>query len=59
MILIIEESDIKNNKEAQEYNIGSETKIIFLCKMIISIWSQLTMVKYDKVSSKRRALCYQ
>ena len=27
-----EESEIKNNKEAQEYNIGSETKIIFICK---------------------------
>ena len=27
-----EESEIKNDKEAQEYNIGSETKIIFICK---------------------------
>ena len=23
---------MKNNKEAQEYNIGSDTKIIFICK---------------------------
>ena len=46
-----EKSEIKNSKEAQEYNIGSETKIIFICK---SDNLDIKPTEIDKVTSKRR-----